>query len=82
MQRPQLALINHLIAQQPELAAEFARLAGRRVRLEGGPLAVTGVIDGHGLWARCAGEPEAVVRIGAGVLVSRVTGRERSSVRS
>ena len=79
MQRPQLALINHLIAQQPELAAEFARLAGRRVRLEGGPLAVTGVIDGQGLWARCAGEPEAVVRIGAGVLVSRVTGREVSS---
>ena len=74
MHRPQIAVFNHLLAQQPALRADFAALAGRRVRVELTPFAVSGVVCEDGYWAKTSGEPEAVVRLGAGTALRRLSG--------
>ncbi|MEN9984661.1 MAG: hypothetical protein RI925_163, partial [Pseudomonadota bacterium] len=46
MNRPQLAVLNHLLAQQEALRLRLAEHAGRRIRVELPPLRVTAVILG------------------------------------
>ncbi|TDR73518.1 ubiquinone biosynthesis accessory factor UbiJ [Paludibacterium purpuratum] len=61
--QPILALFNHILGQHPEVRAELAELAGRRVALAMPPMTLSGVITDVGLLAASAGEPEATVRV-------------------
>lgn len=69
-------MLNHLLKQSPEVRADFAALAGRRLRISLPPLAVTGVVCDDGYWAATEGEPETVVRLSTGAAFKRVAGGE------
>ena len=75
MIQPQLAVLNHVLAQSPELQAAFAQYAGRRVRVELPPLVVHGVVCDNGLWGRSEGDAEAVIRVRASALLAWNQGR-------
>lgn len=71
-----IALFNHLLAQQPEVRAGLAALAGRRVALELAPLTFAGVLTEEGWLAESPGEPEARLRVGAlAALLAQVGGK-------
>lgn len=71
-----IALFNHLLAQQPEVRAGLAALAGRRVALEIAPLRVSGVLTEAGWLAESTGMPEATLRVAPlAALAAQLTGR-------
>lgn len=74
--RIQIAVFNHLLKQQPELRAELAAHAGRRIGIALPPLSVRGVLTDEGWLAACAGEPEASIRLRHGAALAAATGRD------
>jgi ubiquinone biosynthesis accessory factor UbiJ len=71
-----IALFNHLLAQQPEVRAGLAELAGRRVALVLAPLRFCGVLTEDSWLAESPGEPEATLRIAPlAALTAQLTGR-------
>lgn len=74
MNRPQLAVLNHLLAQQEAIRLRLAEHAGRRIRVELSPLRVTAVILGDGYAGQTDGEPEATVQLASSALIKRATG--------
>ena len=76
MNRPQLAVLNHLLAQQEGVRQRLAEHAGRRFRVELPPLGVSAVVLADGFAGRTDGEPEARVRLSSSLLVKRLTGGE------
>ncbi|MFO1234348.1 MAG: hypothetical protein U1E47_04470 [Rivihabitans pingtungensis] len=76
MNRPQLAVLNHLLAQQEGVRQRLAEHAGRRFRVELPPLGVSAVVLADGFAGQTDGEPEARVRLSSSLLVKRLTGGE------
>lgn len=74
--RIQIAVFNHLLNQQPEVRAELAAHAGRRVGVVLAPLTVAGVITDEGWLAACSGEPETTIRLSHAAALAAVSGRD------
>ena len=54
MDRPQLAILNHLLNQRPEVRAQLEALSGRRVALHFPMVSVRAVIVPGGVFGRSA----------------------------
>ena len=59
------AILNHLLNQHPDVRAELAAHAGRRVALVLPPFTVSAVVTEEGWLAASEGEAEATVRVSA-----------------
>ncbi|MGL6071857.1 ubiquinone biosynthesis accessory factor UbiJ [Craterilacuibacter sp.] len=70
-----LLAFNHLLGQHPQVRAELAAHAGRRVAITLAPVTVSGVVTEAGYLAACQGEPEATVRLSHGVVLSSLSGQ-------
>lgn len=71
-----IATFNHLLNQHPEVRAELAQHAGRRIAIHLPPVELAGVVTSDGWLAACEGEPEARLRLKHGVALAQLTGRE------
>lgn len=76
--RIDLAVMNHLLAQSPEVRAELAAYAGRRVAWRVAPVSVTGVVTDDGWLAGCEGEPEATLTLRHSAVMAVMAGRDPS----
>lgn len=74
MDRPQLAILNHLLNQRPEVRAQLEALSGRRVALHFPMVSVRAVVLPDGFFGQSDGPPEAEVRILVGALMKRMRG--------
>lgn len=71
-----IAAFNHLLNQHPEVRADLALHAGRRIAITLPPFDLAGVVTDEGWLAACEGEPEARLRLKHGVALAQLSGRE------
>ncbi|SCK07234.1 SCP2 domain-containing protein [Vogesella sp. LIG4] len=71
-----IAAFNHLLNQHPEVRADLALHAGRRIAVTLPPFDLAGVVTADGWLAACEGEPEARLRLKHGVALAQLAGRE------
>lgn len=72
----QIALVNHLLNQHPDIRHGLAAFAGRRIGIALVPASVQGVLTEEGWLAECEGEPEAFIKLNYSAALSSLRGRE------